>query len=253
MRIAIGFFGVVSGLLGNSGTRSAGQEICLQKMFESYTNFLVDCNTDCQIDFFVHSWSVELQDLILTTIQPKIYKIEPQVNINIPTHLPNVPRVFNAFSRWYSTKELSSIIADHEHIHGEYDMIMISRFDVIWQQPLIFNLLDRDAFYVSNVIDPWPLPGDGDLWGWPHTGMPELSDHWFISNSRYMHDFCNVYNYLDTYTLPGQCPSWNYISQHMITKWHLNKLGLQSKIKFTKFWHKNQDSGDYSIIRHIKN
>jgi hypothetical protein len=34
MRIAIGFFGVVSGLLGNSGTRSAGQEICLQKMFE---------------------------------------------------------------------------------------------------------------------------------------------------------------------------------------------------------------------------
>lgn len=247
MKIAIGVFGTVSGLTGTSSEATNGQDICLHEMFSSYTNFLVNTNHEHQIDFFTHSWSYKLKDLIINTIQPKSYKIEPQININIPPHLPNIPRVFNAYSRWYSTNQLSMIISDYEKIHGEYDMIMISRFDVIWQQPLLFSLLDTNSFYISNVIN-----GDGDKWGWPHTSVREVSDHWFISNSKYMHEFCNIYKHLNEYTLPDQCPKWNVISQHMLTLWHLTKLNLTKDIKFIKTWHKNQDTGDYSIIRHIK-
>ena len=249
MKIAIGYFGTVSGLTGTAGQQLAGQNESLKLLSNSFQTNIIDCNTEHEIDIFVHSWSVNKTEQIIEALHPKVYKIEPQIDINIPNHLPNVPRVFNAYSRWYTTKELSNLISVHESLNGKYDLIMISRFDVIWNTPFLFSSLDLNSFYISNVMDVIGVLRDTP-WGWPHTKTSEISDHWFISNSDLMHKFCTVYKYLNEYTLPDQCPRYNYISQHMICKWHLDKIGITPNIKFTKTWYKNLTRGDYSLIRH---
>ena len=35
-----------------------------------------------------------------------------------------------------------------------------------------------------------------------------------------------MFNNLDWYTLPNQCPQWKTISHHFLMVWHLNKLNL---------------------------
>ena len=38
-----------------------------------------------------------------------------------------------------------------------------------------------------------------------------------------------MFDHLDEYTLPGQCPQWNTISHHFLMVWHLRKLGMLSE------------------------
>ena len=41
-------------------------------------------------------------------------------------------------------------------------------------------------------------------------------------------DSINLFDKLDEYTSPGQCPQWNTISNHFLMVWHLWKLNLLS-------------------------
>ena len=43
-----------------------------------------------------------------------------------------------------------------------------------------------------------------------------------------------MFDNLDQYTLPGQCPQWNLISSHFLMIWHLNKLNLLSEDNVVK-------------------
>ena len=63
-------------------------------------------------------------------------------------------------------------------------------------------------------------------YGWPNA--PEILDHIFTSNSKWMKHYATMFEHLDEYTLPGQCPQWNTISNHFLMVWHLDKLGLLS-------------------------
>lgn len=244
MKIAIGYYGTVSGLTGRSGDVTDGQQISLTTCHNSVLKCLVDTNKEHTIDFFIHSWSDNIKDLILDTIQPKKHLIEPQIKMRTPAHLPESSRVHNTYSRWYSTLQVSKLIAEAEQEAGAYDLIMITRLDLVWSDPLLFSFLDKNKFYTSNVIN-----GDKQLWGWPWTNLPELADHFFIANSDNMHKFSSMYKHLDEYTKPGQCDSWNSISSHMLAHWHLRKLGMED-IGFVKYWYKNSNIGDYSFIRH---
>jgi hypothetical protein len=160
------------------------------------------------------------------------------------SHLPENSRVHNTYSRWYSTMQVSKLISDYENSNGQYDLIMISRLDLVWRDSLSFSFLDSNKFYTSNIIN-----GDNKLWGWPWEDTKQIAEHFFISNSNNIHKFNSLYEYLDEYTKPGQCPSWNSISSHMLAHWHLCKLNIED-IGFVKYWYKNSNIGDYSFIRH---
>ena len=244
MKIAIGYYGTVSGLTGKSGDITDGQQVSLTTSHDSVLKCLVEPNKEHTIDFFIHSWSDNIKDSIVYTIQPKLYLIEPQIKMKTPAHLPENDRIHNTYSRWYSTLQTSKLISEYEEINGQYDLIMISRLDLVWSDPLLFSFINANKFYTSNIIN-----GDKQLWGWPWTNLPEIADHFFISNSSNIHKFSLLYECLDEYTKPGQCNSWNSISSHMLALWHLRKLGIDD-IGFVKYWYKNSNLGDYSFIRH---
>ena len=82
-----------------------------------------------------------------------------------------------------------------------------------------------------------------------------MIDHIFISNPDNMHKFLTLYNYLDEYTSPGQCPQWKLISSHFLSVWHLNKLGLLNQDIITDSNISCWDNGyslftDYYIFRY---
>ena len=71
-----------------------------------------------------------------------------------------------------------------------------------------------------------------------------------------------MFDFLDEYTLPNQCPQWNTISHHFLMVWHLNKLNLLSEVliekSFNNLHEKNPDiiggtknkNVDYDIFRY---
>ena len=73
-----------------------------------------------------------------------------------------------------------------------------------------------------------------------------------------MDNFTTLFDKIDEYTLPGQCPQWNTISNHFLMVWHLRKLGLlstdivkKSFSTYTPAMVDNQEGKtDYDIIRY---
>ena len=73
-----------------------------------------------------------------------------------------------------------------------------------------------------------------------------------------MDKYSNLFDKLDEYTLPEQCPQWNTISNHFLMVWHLWKLDLlyldivkKSFSTYTSEKVDNQEGKiDYDIIRY---
>ena len=77
-----------------------------------------------------------------------------------------------------------------------------------------------------------------EWFGYPNTD-DGLLGMWFFSNSENINKFATVYDCLDEYSLPGNCPpdSSGTLSAHQQCLYHLEKIGLKDKLKFDKNWH----------------
>ena len=92
--------------------------------------------------------------------------------------------------------------------------------NVVWNKPVIFKQFNNELFYISNTYK------RNKPWGWPFgKEMNEVDDLWFFSNSVNMDRFGILFEMIDSYMESG-CPDYNGISNHMLAKWHLEKLGL---------------------------
>ena len=75
-----------------------------------------------------------------------------------------------------------------------------------------------------------------------------------------MDRYSNLFDKLDEYTSPGQCPRWNIISNHFLMVWHLWKLNLINvdtvKKSFSTYTEKKSDNQEgktnYDIMRYRK-
>ena len=103
----------------------------------------------------------------------------------------------------------------------EYDLVVNARFDICWNKPYYFKNLNNNQFHI-------PIHPDASSYGWPDQG-PEILDHIFASNTVWMKQYSNMFDYLDEYTSPGQCPQWKTISHHFLTVWHFRKMGWLTK------------------------
>ena len=196
-------------------------------------------------------------------IKPKKLKLIPQIDFEIPEHLKsgNINRVIAHKSRWYGFKEVMNLVSEYEKENDfEYDLVVNARFDICWNKPFDFEDLDSDRFHI-------PIHPDKPTYGWPEGGVHtnvEILDHIFASRSDWMKGYSSMFDFLDEYTLPDQCPQWNTISNHFLMVWHLRKLGLLRedivKKTFTN-WHDNnprivggtKDKHiDYDILRYRK-
>jgi len=256
MRIAYTLNGLIGGLgnsknmnvdLGDYGNESL---LVLRYVSKFLKKYVLDNN---DIDLFIFSWQVDKEEEFKKYLNPKKMKLIPQIDFEIPEHLKgkNDRRVLAHYSRWYGFKEVMKLRQEYEKENNiKYDLVVNARFDLCYNRPFDFSKLPVNQFHI-------PIHPNRPMYGWP-AEQPEILDHIFASNSDMMNEYSFLFDHLDEYTLPGQCPQWNTISNHFLMVWHLWKLDLlyldivkKSFSTYTEGVVDNQEGKtDYDIIRY---
>ena len=223
MKVAYTINGLIGGFSGKNSTISNKDDdyIILLEYFSKLINKYITSYND--VDFFIFSWHTEIEDKFNKYLSPKKIKLKPQIDFEIPEHLKygNIGRVLAHKSRWYGFKEVMNMVWEYEVDNSfKYDLVVNVRFDICWNKPFKFDKLDINQFHI-------PMHPDRSNYGWPDEA-PEILDHIFVSNSDWMRHYSTLFDFIDEYTLPGECPQWNTISNHFLMVWHLRKLGLLS-------------------------
>ena len=225
-RIALCLSGIVGGTGGADGK---GDMVDLYKIFNQYKKHILDLN---EVDVFLHSWSVDVEDVVCDLYKPKGKKFEEQImfhDINKGKHRnTNGSHLF--YSRWYSINEAMKLKKEYEKENDfEYDMVMISRFDLLWFTDIDFENYDSKYFWISN----WNHNGPGKRgpYGSQRKAGRGFLDFWFFSNSKDMDKFASLYDSVENGEFFKTYPSSDggRTSSHVISKQYSNLLGLDSK------------------------
>ena len=227
MRIAYTINGLVGGFGMARNSDIAGRddykyqsELALRYTSKFFKKYIVDNN---DVDVFIFSWETDKEKEFKGAYNPKKMKLIPQIDFKCPDHLKqgNTGRVFAYKSRWYGFKEVIKLKSEYEKENNfKYDLVVNARFDLCYNRPIDFSKLPPNQFHI-------PIYPDRASFGWPDRN-PEVLDHIFASSSENMDNFTTLFDKMDEYTLPGECPQWNTISNHFLMVWHLRKLGLLS-------------------------
>jgi len=168
-------------LLKESEKASTDPEICFQAIKKHFID-------KYETDIFIHSWSINYENILKDIYNPKDYKFENQIDFstslkkygisdsnliddwdvsklakasyelllpsrksveNVKKELVNL--AFRTHSRWYSTQEsvkLMSLYANSNSI--EYDYVLLTRFDCLFKKPINLASLDSNNFYCSH-------------------------------------------------------------------------------------------------------
>jgi hypothetical protein len=197
MKIAVCFYGKFT------GRNSRGEIQGFQKAFK----FLDKNILDERIDIFFHGWNDNEKESkkLLSLLAPKKYVLEKQKIFDHP--YPDYDFVAlgpwntknyinNDYSRFYS------LMKSVELVDETYDLILIARFDTVFYEPIPFDLLDPNNFYVSN----WHLNKEG--WG--------FNDAWFISGSKIMKEYSLIYEKLDSYFDISESGYVRFLDKHSL-------------------------------------
>lgn len=245
MKIAYCFHGCVGGLTGKNCQKCDGAEKVLNLAAEL---FFQNINSE-NIDIFIHSWDTNLHDKFIEKYNPKSIITENQLVFDIPAHLPNNLRVQSHYSRWYSAKKVINLKNEYEFQHKlEYDLVILSRHDVCWLRKFNLNRINIDVFNFNSIYKKDYYTKDSQ----------ELGDILICSNKKNMNYIVTLYDKLNEYTKPNQCPQYGAISSHFCLAWHLSKINLRSHVKFPYLHYdpvhadiKLIDEFDISIARNI--
>jgi hypothetical protein len=210
-------------------------------------------NKDIKIDYFIFTWEEDLIEEYQKNYNPVSLIHEYPKSFQVPDYLKNKghdDRVQAHYSRWYGAMKIMNECNNYANKNNiQYDLIVNARLDLCFHHQINLNLLDKNKFHV-------PFAVNNAGYGWPRNN--ELSDHIFVANQRNMTNFLNMYNHLNEYTSPGQCPQYATISSHFLCVWHLKKLGLLDKniitesFKTTIFEPGFKHGVDYHIFRYEK-
>ena len=256
MRTALCLSGKVGNTIGKSGYHKSEFRV-LEKGYQHYKRHLLDKNN---IDVFVHCWDTELSSEIEKLYSPIASVYQDQIKFKIPDYVKGESlRKQNHYSRWYSNMAVNNLKKEYENKNNfKYDFVMTTRFDLAWETDVVFSECDPSKFYAGNwsaVYDVYGRDlfkgGRGPLYdivktkpdqlkklkyglkGFPHVDEGFL-DLWFFTNSELSDKFFDLYKMLDLYCKPGNCPtdSSDSISNHRLSKYHLENLGALDKLEF---------------------
>ena len=118
---------------------------------KSIQRHIVECNPDIVFDFFIHCWSVELEESLVKLYNPKLWKFEDnrQYNEEIRRGIL-APCNFGQLSSVLSMKKSIELMED-SGIH--YDRVILFRPDVLIWKDMLLNEYDQNYIYVNNWID----------------------------------------------------------------------------------------------------
>jgi len=258
MRVALCLYGLIGGDQGKGGAGSSDKTLTTGHYY--YDKNLFKQND--QVDVFVHTWSVDRKDDIEKMYKPKMSTYEHQIQFKIPSHVKGKPvRKNNHYSKWYSTMKSVELKRQYEEENNfKYDFVITSRFDIALNAPFDFSQYNPGKFYVGKWCAFFNKKGEdvfkggrgplydliekgdsADNYKHQHYSPDEhgFIDQWFFSGSSSMDKFANLYNKLDKYTKPGNCSNdrAGTISNHRLSKYHVEQLGWAEKVEFVYHLH----------------
>lgn len=249
MRIAYLMNGVVGGLTGKNFQRTNEEltEHILEYCAHTHNHLH---NDHIEIDYFIFSWEPNLDTQYKSLFNPKKYHSEIQKTFNVAPHydhIKNNPRIQAHYSRWYGAKKVFEMCEEYMQENDiTYDLVINARIDLCYHNNVNFTEWDTMQFHIAKSLC-------HPNYNWPKN--IEITDHIFASNFSNMKEFFKMYDLLDTYTKPGQCPQWNHISSHFLSVWHLRNIGLLdnniiSESLSTRF--DSRSGVDYHIFRYLE-
>lgn len=220
MKVAYLMNGVIGGL---SGKNYQCNDIDIQSEIVKYSaathKYLKSDNVD--IDYFIFSWESHLHDTYANVYNPKRLVTADQKIFEVPEHYAsqvNNPRVQSHYSRWYGCKEVYNLMLDYKKETGiEYDLVINARLDLCYHMVIDLSQFTGNQFYIGYYLN-------APFYNWPKKN--EMCDHFFASSEENMSRVSKLYDHINEYTKPGQCPRYELISNHFLIVWHLRKLGL---------------------------
>src|SRR3989344_6075044 len=232
-RVAICLFGLVGGIKGKTRESSLSSQEVLELGFKHYDEHFFKKNKN--IDVFVHTWSTELEQPILTLYKPRKSIFEKQKQFEMSDQMEGTEqRKFVHYSMTYSIKKVVELKAAYEKEQGiTYDFVFLSRFDIAWDEDFTFSHFDPQYFYAAKFYSQFHrfIPLYVPI-GYPYTGIG-MADLWFFSNSPTMDIFSTLYDHLEEYAQPGKCPTTKFgVSFHNLASYHLLQKGLAQKLRF---------------------
>lgn len=182
------------------GTTTGNPPISIDYIRKGLLANIYNVNKNCEIYVFLHSWSVEKQNDLLTIFKPTSYIIEPQIKFNKEKY-HNV-EVYNKIKHpydmgigeifyshlysMYKAVQLKTKYEQHQRCH--FDCVILSRLDVVWLLPLDITQLNMNNIYHLNFNRTIP-----------ERKVETVIDYVFISDSAKINVIGNLYNEISKY------------------------------------------------------
>jgi hypothetical protein len=245
MKIALCLTGILGGSKGKAGDKSGDSKQILNLAYPHFQRHILSQN---DVDVFIHSYDVDLEEDIRAVFKPKASVFEEEtLTYDIPAHLDNTKRVQQHFSRWNSIQEavrLQDFFS--KSFDTKYDLVMVSRFDLAWVKDVDFSQLDPNYFYVAN----WFQHHNSEPMGYPNGQYAKsLQDCWFIASPEKMLEFSNIYDDIPQFTLENkELSAYKGISNHRLAFYKIQKMGMLSKLRFA-FRYDVPEFNDFPLVR----
>jgi hypothetical protein len=259
MKIAYTINGIIGGLVGKNCDQS-NPDLVSELAKYSYKSIDKNILKNNDVDIFLFSWHLDERDLLKKIYKPKKSLFMKQINFDVPTHLEGAHsvRVQAHYSRWYGFKEVMKLRREYEQENNiKYDLVINARFDMYWNKSIDFSQLNVNDVHLATELEN-SATTPTHPYGFAPNNWDHMIDHVIVMNPFDMDRFGTMFDKLDEYTTPGQCPQWANISSHFLFPWHLYKLGLlnKDKIKFpfsiVGDWPKGGDNINqtYTVLRY---
>ena len=189
-------------------------------VYNSVKRHIIDANPDYDVDVFIHSWSYDLKEKLITLYQPKRSLFEDNRLFNAKIEDKCItPSDFGGISQALAIRKVIELKeAYEEHEDFKYDIVVIFRPDVLIWRDMVFLSYDLSYFYTDGHHD-----CNGDIF--------------FVMNT------------LDADIFKGLYDSLNYGNHHVQHSWIKNYLVKYCNLEI------RQDSlvpgKDYEVLRHI--
>ena len=262
MKIALCLHGLVG---SRSSKYGLNKNINLKIPHHYFKKNLISINRN--VDIFLHSQSYEAKNELIHLYKPKSFKIEKIKDFSFSIKHPHLKRLYilkiksffesfvgirssknkirylinkskASYSRWYSFKEVINLMRIYEKKKNfKYDIVFITRYDLIIKKKFYLNLLNKKKFTVSHHNSvPAPI---NNYMTQPKkdnkTSTKGFSDLWFASNSENMFKFSKLFDQIEKYP----------ISNHFSSYHHAKRLKFKIDFKFFRYF-------DYELWRRLK-
>jgi hypothetical protein len=219
----------LSGMVGSSQRWGDGEQLDYRISYDYLKEVIIN---QCDVDIFIHSWSVEHEKELCNLYKPKDFLFEKQVDFKYKN-----PKSFAIMSQGYTRKSSVRLALNYEITNNiNYDFIVLTRFDLAWFKKFNFDTMDKSKIY---ALGP--------------EAHGKINDFVFISNPKNMEMLNDSYDKLSELEDLTKSETKGTVapSYHRAIWKHLNKTGLLSKTEyiFNRPWGNPKWEGDVRLLR----